>query len=96
MKRLRLIFFCIAFIACREKQDFSKIKAGMTGADVVKLMGRPDVRKPMIETEWWLYLDPEKHVVIIRDDTVVKCITQTEAIKVMEETLKNVDTLKHS
>lgn len=67
----------------------------MSGPDVVRLLGRPESRKPMIESEWWLYQDPEKHVLIIRNDTVVKCITQTEAVKVMEQTLKNLDSLKH-
>ena len=67
----------------------------MSSAEAVRILGRPESRKPMIDSEWWLYEDPAKHVLIIRDDTVVKCITQSEAMKVMEETLKQVDSVKH-
>jgi hypothetical protein len=94
-KKLGTFCLCIIFIACQQKPDFSKIKSGMSTEDVVRLLGRPESRKPMIESEWWIYQDPEKHVLIIRGDTVVKCITQTEAVKVMEQTLKNLDSLKH-
>jgi len=67
----------------------------MRSEDAIQALGRPESRKPMIESEWWLYGDPEKHVLIIKDDTVVKCLTQAEAVKVMEQTLKNLDSLKH-
>ena len=68
----------------------------MSSSDAVRLLGRPESRKPMIDAEWWLYEDPDKHVLIIRNDTVVKCLTQVEAIKVMEKTLNQVDSLKHN
>ncbi|MFI5156720.1 MAG: hypothetical protein ACHQEM_11065 [Chitinophagales bacterium] len=61
--------------------------------EATAILGRPASRKPMPESEWWLYNDPGKHLLIVKNDTVVKCMTQAEAMKVMEETLQHFDSL---
>ncbi|HMH32381.1 MAG TPA: hypothetical protein VK543_05085 [Puia sp.] len=94
MKKYLLIFTLVPLAACHRSKDFSKIKKGMKPDEVVQLVGTPERRQPMNTAEWWLYHDPEKHVVIINNDTVTNCTTQEEAIKVMERNLKTFDSLQ--
>jgi hypothetical protein len=94
MKKSPFLFTLILLAACHQSKDFSKIKNGMNPDEVVRLVGTPERRRPMNTAEWWLYNDPEKHIVIINGDRVTKCMTQEEAMKVMERNLKAFDSLQ--
>lgn len=93
MKYASIAMLAIFFVSCHQEPDFSRIKPGMKTDEATGILGRPASRKPMVESEWWLYNDPGKHLLIVRNDTVVKCTTQAEAMKVMEETLNRFDSL---
>jgi hypothetical protein len=94
MYKLLVIFMLISLGSCHHAKDFSSIKSGMTSKEVVRLIGAPERRQPMGSAAWWIYNDPEKHVIIISDDTVTNCTTQEEAMKIMERNLKTFDSLK--
>ncbi len=93
MKNVCIGLLAIFLVSCHQEPDFSKIKPGMKTDEVTAILGRPASRKPMMDSEWWLYNDPGKHMLIIRNDTVVKCTTQGDAMKVMEENLHRFDSL---
>ncbi|MBS1598552.1 MAG: hypothetical protein JST75_10040 [Bacteroidetes bacterium] len=93
MKKIFLLVL-IAFAGCSEKRnDFTKIKIGMKTADVVKLVGVPPRKQPMGDSMWWLYTDPDKHMVIINNDTVANCTTQKDAMRIMDDALRTYDSL---
>ena len=66
----------------------------MHSDQVVELIGTPDRRQPMGQSEWWMYNDTAKHLVVIGNDTVINCTTQAEAMKVMEQNLKTIDSIQ--
>ncbi|MFI5154103.1 MAG: hypothetical protein ACHQET_12260 [Chitinophagales bacterium] len=88
---------CVAFSAllvlagCRGKQDFSVIKKGMKSSEVIQLVGTPMTRRSMQTSDWWLYNDPNKHIIVMGHDTVIICTTQEQASKIMEENLRSID-----
>ena len=89
----RFLFFIVLGISfgCGGKQNFSVIKKGMKSSEVIQKVGTPMTRRPMQTTDWWLYNDPEKHVIIIGHDTVINISTQEQASRIMEENLKSID-----
>jgi hypothetical protein len=87
-----MIFLILA--GCHQGKDFSKIKTGMSASEVIRLAGIPDRKQMMIGSEWWIYNDTARHLVIISSDTVANITTQAEAIKIMENTLNAYDSLK--
>jgi hypothetical protein len=95
---LKKSFFILAitiFTGCSVKHnDFEKIKTGMKSAEVVKLVGAPPRKQPMGVSMWWLYNDPEKHMVVINSDTVANCTTQKDAMKIMDDALRAYDSLR--
>ena len=68
----------------------------MSSADVIRITGTPDGKQTMVGSEWWIYNDTAKHMVIMSSDTVVNITTQAEAMKTMERTLKAFDSLRNS
>jgi len=88
-----LIIISIASACSLKKDEFSKIKTGMKSGDVVKLVGVPMRKQPMGVSTWWLYNDSEKHMVIINSDTVANCITQKNAMRIMDDALRMYDSL---
>jgi hypothetical protein len=88
-----LITIAIASACSSKKGEFAKIKTGMKSTDVVKLVGAPVRTQPMGVSTWWLYNDPEKHMVIINSDTVANCTTQKDAIRIMDDALRMYDSL---
>jgi len=65
----------------------------MKSTQVIKLVGAPLRKQPMGVSMWWLYNDPEKHMVIINSDTVANCTTQKDAMKIMDDALRTYDSL---
>jgi hypothetical protein len=96
MKALLPILVLLTLAACQQGKDFSKIKTGMTTSAVIRLTGIPDRKQVMVGSEWWIYDDSAKHLVIISSDTVVNITTQAEAMKTMEKTLKAFDSLRNA
>jgi len=90
-----LIFPVIFFLfACADKRDgFAKIKTGMKSAQVVKLVGAPARKQEIGVSTWWIYSDPEKHMVVINSDTVANCVTQKDAIRIMDDALRTYDSM---
>ena len=94
MKKLFFITTIFLAIGCSMKHDgFSKIKTGMKSADVIKLIGAPPRKQPIGVSMWWLYNDPEKHMIIINSDTVANITTQKDAIRIMDDALRTYDSL---
>ncbi len=87
----------IVFIAsCAEKKnDFAKIKTGMKSSEVVRIVGAPLRKQEMGVSTWWLYNDPQKHMVIINSDTVANCTTQKDAMRIMDDALRTYDSMKN-
>jgi len=96
MKGILILVTFVTLVACKQTKDFSKIKTGMSASEVVRLTGIPDRKQPMVGSEWWIYNDTAKHLVIISSDTVANITTQEDAMKTMERTLKAFDSLKNS
>ena len=94
MKKLLFITTISLTIGCSAKHDgFSKIKSGMKSKDVIKLVGSPPRKQPIGVSMWWMYDDPEKHMIIINSDTVANITTQKDAIRIMDDALRTYDSL---
>ena len=90
------MFLLISFLAasCTGKNGFTGIKQGMKPTDVIALVGAPVRKQSMGMAEWWIYNDKDKHIVVINNDTVTNCTTQQEAMKIMNDVLKSIDSAK--
>jgi len=91
MRRLMAFIALVISLGCGNKQDFSVIRKGMKSSEVIRMVGTPMTRRPMQTSDWWLYNDLEKHIIIIGHDTVINCTTQEKASKIMEENLRSID-----
>ncbi|HTS44467.1 MAG TPA: hypothetical protein VMH01_08735 [Puia sp.] len=91
--QFKFLIICLPFLmmGCINKPDFSKIKKGMKTPEVIRLVGIPDRKQPMNTTTWWIYKDEQHHLIIIDNDTVSNCLTEDEAMKIMNEVLKTFD-----
>ena len=93
-KILFTITTVIFVVACSQKdRGFSKLKVGMKSSEVVRLVGAPSRKQQMGVSIWWLYTDPENHMVIINSDTVANCTTQKDAMRIMDDALRTYDSL---
>jgi len=94
LKNLSLILTsAILLQACKSGPDFGAIKAGMKSSEVVKKIGSPAKVRQMGIASWWLYDDPQQHIVVINSDTVANYLTKADADRIMRETLNAADSL---
>ena len=63
----------------------------MSSSEVVSRVGAPGERRRLNQAEWWLYSDPEHHIVVIDADTVANCLTRQEAMRIMDTVLRSFD-----
>lgn len=97
MKKFIPVMFLLA--ACHGNANFSKIKVGMHGKDVVALVGEPGKKNPVFgDIEWWTYNSDNK-LLVMSGDTVQRVVldmkaTQDSIDKVMGEAQGKMDSLK--
>lgn len=95
MKNFFFLLF-VLFVSCSSNKNFDRIKIGMKSSEVVKLVGSPKQKMPMIICDWWMYDDPDRHVIVIGSDTVVNISTQKEFNKGMDDVKSTLDSLSRT
>lgn len=92
MKKTVLLLSMFAVcLSCKKESDFTKVKVGMTVAEVVAIVGEPKAQQdnPMLG-KWYVY---EKNVVVFNKDTVVKSSTAKELEKSFSTIMTDLDSL---
>jgi hypothetical protein len=87
------ILWTLTAVSCGKSKDFSKIRKGEQASDILRRYGAPASRRKMPNAEWWVYNDPDKHVLVINSDTIANVLTQAQAMQIMRETLQIADSL---
>jgi hypothetical protein len=81
------LFLC----ACGGHKDLTSVKRGMSGKEVVSILGEPTKKQSvMMGISWWRYSD--NTMVIMGSDTVVRVVPDVKAsMDSMEKVLKKFD-----
>ena len=95
MRKFYTACFLICLMSCRHHADFGNIKPGMHRSMLIKYVGAPTDIRHMGSADWWLYDDPQRHLLVVEADTLVRCTTQQEAMDVMTQTLNQIDSARH-
>jgi len=91
MNKILFALIVLTILGCSQRpKDFSSVKVGMTGQEVLLHAGEPDRKNDIGIADLWIYERADR-TVVFREDTVYDIITSADArIDSVKTTLDNL------